>query len=68
MAALTKTTSVLHRIPGPVVGTFELFQSIVDEPGDRVTTTGIDHDVWVELGEPEQITVTVEPGDRLNED
>lgn len=27
----------------------------------------IAHDIWVELGEPEVITVTLEPGDRLNQ-
>lgn len=26
----------------------------------------LDNDVWFEMGEPDEITVTIEPGDTLN--
>lgn len=37
------------------------------EDGGRAHWLKLDHDVYEDMGRPEQITVTVEPGDLLNE-
>lgn len=43
------------------------FQRPPDDPSDtqcpRVT---LDRDVWIDMGRPEVVTVTIEPGDYLN--
>jgi hypothetical protein len=62
---LTKTTSLLHRFSADDAPT-QSFISQVDEPGDRITSVHVDTDVWVELDRPEIVTVTIEPGDKLN--
>ena len=36
-----------------------------DEQNARVGLTGED---WFDMGKPQQITVTIQPGDRLNDD
>lgn len=38
-----------------------------DEAGRR-RTLQMEYDVWVDMGRPQTITVTVEPGDHLNQD
>jgi len=70
MAICTKTRSVLHRVDlhgaeGVGLVTFERILDEQDEPQRRVR---IDVAAWHDLGEPDVITVTIEPGDRLNED
>lgn len=37
-----------------------------DDTMDRLTFVAIANEVWEDLGKPECITVTVEPGDKLN--
>jgi len=33
----------------------------------RLHAIGVDRAVWDEMGEPDVITITIEPGDKLNE-
>ena len=60
---LTKTRTVLEHVDtverGPVFGG-------VEDDGDRLTTVTLDLDVWLDMGSPRTITVTIRPGDRLN--
>lgn len=37
-----------------------------DNAPGSVQSVEISHEAWKEMGEPKQVTVTVEPGDRLN--
>lgn len=61
---LTKTTTVLRRVP-ELTATFE---SELEDPVDRFYLVTIDPRCDDEFGHPEFITVTVEPGDKLNEE
>lgn len=63
---LTATTSILRKVQED--GGTVTFMTPVDTEGDRITLVILDRDVWVELGEPDEITVTTQPGDRLNEE
>lgn len=66
MIPLTSTRSILH-LDGPAVGMEGVrFARIVDEPDEPQRHVSIDADLWDELGKPETITVTIEPGDLLN--
>lgn len=38
-----------------------------DDHTDQPTVVDIDWDTWVDLGEPDHITVTIVPGDLLND-
>ena len=76
MVTLTKTTRVLdHRpdlSPPPIPGQPQERPPLVrytrepDDHTDQPTVVDIDWDTWAELGQPKQITVTIEPGDLLN--
>lgn len=37
-----------------------------DDHTDQPTVVDLDWNTWVDLGEPDQITVTIHPGDLLN--
>ena len=43
-----------------------LFERL-DEDGDR-RTLSMEYDTWEEMGRPNTVTVTIEPGDRLNQE
>ena len=67
-AGLSKTSTVMHRVAQALGG--ELFSQDLDEGLDfnaerRGFLTTKD---WVDFGSPETITVTVVPGDTLNEE
>lgn len=62
MALLEKTQKVLHLDHSD--GTHALFNP---EPGgDSPTQVLLGDADWLDMGEPDTITVAIEPGDRLN--
>jgi len=42
------------------------FISSYDDTGIIYRTVILDFDEWLSMGEPEAITITIEPGDKLN--
>lgn len=60
MPALSKTVTILNRIPGQSPS----FQQSATEPRGHFVI--IDEGVDKDMGHPDTITVTIEPGDRLN--
>jgi hypothetical protein len=69
MAELTKTEVVLgldRGLDGPQ--DWRSFgDATPDDPSDHVGLI-IQTEAWVEMGRPEKVTVTIEPGDRLNDE
>ncbi len=65
MSSLTKTTTVL-RYHGRNADS-AWFRPVTDsgDPG-RSHVLYVDRDVWGDMGEPQLLTITIEPGDRLN--
>jgi hypothetical protein len=67
---VTKSQTVLRRDRAP----FPTSKRVIYRPADfndieaygRQTLFGLDVDLYGEMGEPETITLTIEPGDRLN--
>lgn len=58
---------------GELVETHEMrygfaYFTVVDEDGELIETHEMRSQLWHDMGEPSQITVTIEPGDKLNED
>lgn len=69
MAELTATTSVLHiDTPSSKHDLHALFQQRDEETNAITRSLLVDRRTWRDLGYPEVVTVTVEPGDRLNGD
>lgn len=68
MGELTKTRRVLERIgvqhgdPG-----LAAYQARVEDGDDARTVTYFDLPSYIDMGSPKLVTVTIEPGDRLNE-
>lgn len=53
-------------------GQVEFGRTVEPGPGEAFTSVEppaltVDHDAWEDMGRPSQITVTVQPGDLLNE-
>lgn len=68
MGDCDRTRSVLHHVGPTPLGTGETFSTdTTDDPEARRSLVVIDPDVWTDLGTPSVVTVTVEPGDLLNE-
>lgn len=66
-APLVKTRTILKFVEF-YRGEIPVFQPEDDEIGHgRMTRIEVDRDVWNDMGQPETITVTIEPGDLLNE-
>lgn len=63
-ASLLKTRTVLTLKEDTPTRTW--FESHVDEEGERFHMVGLDPKIWADLDKPTTITVTVEPGDKLN--
>lgn len=61
MNTLTRTRSILHR---GNTHDGRVFFAHDEEPYSKLIS--IDVDLWEDLGRPDVITVTVEPGDLLN--
>lgn len=64
MPALTKTVTVLDFIGVDAEG-MPIYCALGDET--RSHAVAVDPDVWEDMGRPDAITVTIEPGDLLNE-
>lgn len=67
MSALLKHETVLQK--GPDVDTSGKRVIFTVEPEDETDVPGIVYirrELWEEFGQPDTITVTVEPGDNLN--
>lgn len=62
-AKLTKTVAVLTASPGPAGGKHFILQDDDLEADRRLI---ISTDLWRELGSPDEVTVTIVPGDQLN--
>lgn len=64
---LTRTRVVLHRVTGSGMESHRvIFSREPDEDGDVPHTHYLPRDVWEDFGRPDTITLTVDPGDRLN--
>lgn len=62
---LTKTQSVLYWQASDANGDFLIFAH-TEEPHDKVVQ--LHPETWVEMGRPDVITVSIQPGDLLNEE
>lgn len=68
MTTLTKTRSVIQ-IDGDPSEVFGVqFAGSDPDNLEYWRFLGIDYGVWVELGSPTKVTITIEPGDLLNVD
>jgi hypothetical protein len=65
MAELTKTEVVLRLIEGG--GDWRDFTDFDDDSGSETVAVSIASERFEEMGCPEKVTVTIEPGDRLND-
>jgi hypothetical protein len=69
-ALLSRTVTVLPL--SPIAGTDGIPRFAVDgvslggDEDARLTAVELDPDVWVDMGRPGTLTVTIEPGDLLN--
>ncbi len=64
MAALTSTKKVLQ-LRTSMADEVE-FSREPDEPGDIPAIVWLPRTDWLDMGEPQAVTVTIEPGDLLN--
>ena len=62
MARLLKKQTVLE-----LAKVTELRAIFTNPDDDSVSTATLDAESWEDMGEPTVITVTIEPGDKLNE-
>jgi hypothetical protein len=73
MPPLTRTSTVLHRLVDPTLLGHPpaldqvLFAQDLDDPDRRPYLFVLPVQIFQDLGEPETITVTIEPGDLLSE-
>lgn len=67
MPDLIKTRVVLPLASDLNADSDPWFQPTPDDQDARLTGVRLDGDVWRDMGQPTQITVTIEPGDLLNE-
>ena len=66
MSGLSATVKLLHRIPIRD-GTRVIYRHVDDRPYDpQATTVYVNADDFLDLGSPDEITVTIQPGDQLN--
>lgn len=61
---MTKTEAVLDLEKEPCGE--DMPRTFANSDNERQTALMLDPDVWREMGSPDQITLTIEPGDRLN--
>lgn len=66
MANLQRTETIL-KFQGYNVGDNPTFAQDADEENRRTTVVDLDQTVWRDMGNPAVITVTIVPGDALNE-
>ena len=65
MATLTKTRTVMHRRPTEYADRVLFRQDLEGEPGVARGVT-FSHADYTDMGSPQVITVTIDPGDTLN--
>ena len=66
MNRMSRTEKVLHLLPLRD-GRRVVYRNADDNPNDpHATTVYVNADDYLDLGRPDTITVTIEPGDRLN--
>lgn len=69
MSTLIRTQVVIRRVIGAGMESPRvIFSREPDEDGDLPHTHYLPRDVWEDLGRPDAITVTIDPGDLLNGD
>lgn len=68
MPALSKTRTVLNIVGDPSEIFGVNFESRDEDNLEHWRFMGVDHGIWGELGKPDVVTVSVEPGDLLNVD
>lgn len=73
MSTLTKKTALLDHswteVDGEDLPAMEFFE-LADEDGERRylgATVGMPTPEWIDMGKPDKVTVTIVPGDALNE-
>lgn len=66
-ATLSKTQFPVRRDLRLPVRKVVLFYQVDSDDGDYYRDVTIDAGLWYALGEPNELTVTIEPGDILNE-
>lgn len=65
---LTQTRSVLHLAVDATTNTHTVFRYLSDDDGPyQYREVTLDFADWDDMGRPDQITITIEPGDLLNE-
>ena len=64
---LTKQQVIMHRSSVAWVNAGVMFREDMDEPGIQRGIT-VSFSDWTDMGSPEILTVTLEPGDLLNDD
>lgn len=65
IALLSRTRTILHRAPdGDDSG--QWFRATDEDTHAYHRRVYIDHNTWDDLGRPDTITVSIEPGDTLN--
>jgi hypothetical protein len=62
---LTKHRTVLHLLESVATNALVSFGQEPIE-GDRTVWVMFDRADWIDMGQPQQITVSIEPGDLLN--
>ena len=66
MSTLRKTEHVLGHVEGSPLEGYVYFSRQPDEAGDLPLDVHLPREDWDDMGRPEVVTVTVQPGDRLN--
>lgn len=66
MAMLTKTASVMSHEPGYDLDGLRAFYLIDEETKVINRVVHLNDETFADMGSPETITVTIEPGDRLD--
>lgn len=63
-----KHRSVATLSHGGIGDDVRVFFDVYDDDGASLDTLGLRRDVWEEMGKPDTVTISVEPGDHLNVD
>jgi hypothetical protein len=67
VAKITKHTTILRRVPPPGFYREVYFDNFDDDKvNNRGSLLSLEAEKWEELGSPDILTMTIEPGDLLN--
>jgi hypothetical protein len=61
---LTKTTRIYNKIAEN--GHLVMFGTADEDTGMVTSEIVVIHEIYADLGSPDQVTITIEPGDQLN--